>query len=98
MADDDALIEELVERIVAEAEAMPRVCPWCCATLGDESAGFCNSHCAEQYRRKILPRPGREQTSIARPAPAATRKAMALAVRAGRDRLKWLREHPEAQA
>jgi hypothetical protein len=54
--DDDLILEVIAERIAAAAAAMPRICPWCVATLANGSA-FCSDICREDYRRKLMPKP-----------------------------------------
>jgi hypothetical protein len=56
--DADVILEQIAERIAAEAEAMPRVCPWCISMLSN-GAAFCSPVCQEDYHRKLMPRPQR---------------------------------------
>ena len=97
IAEGEALLEALAERIAQEVEAMPRACPWCLAGLANGEA-FCNSHCAEEYRRKLLPMRGNERNSMGRPAPVATRRGMALAARAALAKRRWQRKPPASGA
>jgi hypothetical protein len=53
---DDAVIEAVLDRIVAAAEARSQFCPWCLARLENCSA-FCSPVCEEDYRRKLMPLP-----------------------------------------
>jgi hypothetical protein len=76
---------------VCEAEAMPRVCPWCCATLPADTEGCCDPYCREQYERKLMPRRGDEQVQIRRPASPATVRAMAEASRQSLARRRWMK-------
>jgi hypothetical protein len=84
--DAELILEEIAERIAAEAAALPRICPWCVATLANGGEAFCGDYCREEYLRKIMPPKGREQVAPSRPAPPATRRAMIIAPRASEAR------------
>jgi hypothetical protein len=50
------VIEAVLERIVAEAEALPRACLWCVASL-ENGAAFCGDECEATWRSKLMPAP-----------------------------------------
>jgi hypothetical protein len=87
------IIDAIAARIAAEAEALHRICPWCCVTLGDDGP-FCSPYCAEQYERRLMPRSGVERIGLSRPASPKMVRAMHLAGRATRDRKLWQHAHP----
>jgi hypothetical protein len=61
--DDDLILEALAERIAREAEALPRICPWCVKTLANGSA-WCDGECEREWRRRLMPLPHRDESRM----------------------------------
>jgi hypothetical protein len=87
------ILDGILDRIVAEAEALHRICPWCCVTLGDDGP-YCSPYCGEEYERRLMPRAGVERVGIVRPAPAESVKALHRAGQATLAKQRWLAAHP----
>jgi hypothetical protein len=97
--DDDEILDQLIDRIVAEVEQRPLACLWCLISLPGCGGSFCSDYCREQYFKKLVPPPHTApQLGVSRPAPLATKRAMAGAHRALFAKKRWQRAHPLEQA